>query len=158
MNNQNKNVSVRAMENITTFEDGDPNENPWVAGQPKAELIEVQAYDANYEGEEDVNGLNTYRFTQNVGSSLPKGRYPLAFVFFECDPAAGVPVAEHDHAFAADHQVGDGVEEPGAVHQRRGGEVPGAGADDPALPQVAGAEDLGDDRFVVAGTGVGWRS
>ena len=43
MNNQNKNVSVRAMENITTFEDGDPNENPWVAGQPKAELIEVQA-------------------------------------------------------------------------------------------------------------------
>lgn len=48
MNNQNKNVPLRALEQITTFEDGDPNENPWVAGQPKEELIEVQAYDANW--------------------------------------------------------------------------------------------------------------
>ncbi|MDT8469907.1 GrpB family protein, partial [Alcaligenes nematophilus] len=48
MNNQNKNVPVRALDRITTFEDGDPNENPWVAGEPKAELIEVQDYDANW--------------------------------------------------------------------------------------------------------------
>ena len=26
-----------------------------------------KAFDANYDGEEDVNGLTTYRFTQNVG-------------------------------------------------------------------------------------------
>lgn len=41
-------VSASALSKITTFEDGDPAENPWVAGQPKAELIEVQAYDANW--------------------------------------------------------------------------------------------------------------
>lgn len=41
-------VSASALSKIITFEDGDPNENPWVAGQPKAELIEVQAYDANW--------------------------------------------------------------------------------------------------------------
>jgi hypothetical protein len=29
--------------------------------------IAQQAFDANYEGEDDVNGLTTYRFTQNVG-------------------------------------------------------------------------------------------
>jgi hypothetical protein len=29
--------------------------------------IAQKAYDANYDGEEDVNGLTTYRFTQNVG-------------------------------------------------------------------------------------------
>lgn len=50
MNNQNKNLPVRALEKITTFEDGDPNENPWVTGQLKAELTEVQAYDANWPG------------------------------------------------------------------------------------------------------------
>lgn len=30
---------------ITTFEEGDPDENPWVFGQPKIENIQVQAYD-----------------------------------------------------------------------------------------------------------------
>ncbi len=34
---------------------------------PFFDPIAQKAYDANYEGEEDVNGLNTYRFTQNVG-------------------------------------------------------------------------------------------
>ncbi len=34
---------------------------------PFFDPIAQQAYDANYEGEEDVNGLTTYRFTQNVG-------------------------------------------------------------------------------------------
>ncbi|MGG4775981.1 GrpB family protein [Paenalcaligenes sp. Me52] len=30
---------------ITTFADGDPNENPWVAGKPQIEKMEVLAYD-----------------------------------------------------------------------------------------------------------------
>jgi len=34
---------------------------------PYFDPIAQKAYDANYEGEEDVNGLTTYRFTQNVG-------------------------------------------------------------------------------------------
>ena len=34
---------------------------------PYFDPIAQKAYDANYEGEEDVNGLNTYKFTQNVG-------------------------------------------------------------------------------------------
>lgn len=48
MSNENKVVSTSALNKITTFEDGDPNETPWVAGQPRAELIEVQPYDANW--------------------------------------------------------------------------------------------------------------
>jgi hypothetical protein len=34
---------------------------------PFFDPIAQRAFDANYEGEEDVNGLTTYRFTQNVG-------------------------------------------------------------------------------------------
>ncbi len=34
---------------------------------PYFDAIAQRAFDANYEGEEDVNGLTTYRFTQNVG-------------------------------------------------------------------------------------------
>jgi Porin PorA len=34
---------------------------------PFFDPIAQKAYDANYEGEEDVNGLTTYRFEQNVG-------------------------------------------------------------------------------------------
>lgn len=37
-----------ALNKITIFEDGDPNETPWVTGEPKAEVIEVQAYDASW--------------------------------------------------------------------------------------------------------------
>lgn len=33
---------------ITNFEAGDPNENPWVLGQPKAENIEVEAYSPSW--------------------------------------------------------------------------------------------------------------
>ncbi|MCY1182535.1 GrpB protein [compost metagenome] len=33
---------------ITTFEAGDPDENPWVMGQPKSDPIEVQAYDPTW--------------------------------------------------------------------------------------------------------------
>ncbi|BCI50970.1 hypothetical protein NIIDNTM18_02480 [Mycolicibacterium litorale] len=34
---------------------------------PFFDPIAQKAYDANYDGEEDVNGLTTYKFTQNVG-------------------------------------------------------------------------------------------
>lgn len=34
---------------------------------PYFDPIAQKAYDANYDGEEDVNGLTAYRFTQNVG-------------------------------------------------------------------------------------------
>lgn len=34
---------------------------------PYFDPIAQKAFDANYEGEEDVNGLTTYKFTQNVG-------------------------------------------------------------------------------------------
>lgn len=46
--------------------------------------IAQQAYEANYDGEDDVNGLTTYRFTQNVGYD-PDGtldepvRYPSLY-------------------------------------------------------------------------------
>lgn len=34
---------------------------------PMFDAIAQKAFDANYDGEDDVNGLSTYRFTQNVG-------------------------------------------------------------------------------------------
>ena len=34
---------------------------------PYFDPIAQKAFDANYQGQEDVNGLTTYRFTQNVG-------------------------------------------------------------------------------------------
>ncbi|CDQ42434.1 Protein of unknown function [Mycolicibacterium neoaurum] len=34
---------------------------------PYFDPIAQKAFDANYDGEEDVNGLTTYRFTQNIG-------------------------------------------------------------------------------------------
>jgi hypothetical protein len=34
---------------------------------PLFDPIAQKAYDANYDGEEDVNGLTTYKFTQNIG-------------------------------------------------------------------------------------------
>lgn len=33
---------------IMTFEDGDPDENPWVAGKPQTEEISVEAYDPQW--------------------------------------------------------------------------------------------------------------
>ncbi|MGV0627462.1 DUF3068 domain-containing protein [Mycolicibacter minnesotensis] len=46
--------------------------------------IAQKAYEANYEGEDDVNGLTTYRFTQNVGydsdgSLIEPVRYPSLY-------------------------------------------------------------------------------
>lgn len=39
---------LNAME-IMTFEEGDPNENPWVAGKPKQEDISVEPYSPQWE-------------------------------------------------------------------------------------------------------------
>ncbi|HBP6305400.1 TPA: GrpB family protein [Pseudomonas aeruginosa] len=46
MNTEKKTLSWKDTNEITIFEAGDPNENPWVLGQPKIENIEVEAYDA----------------------------------------------------------------------------------------------------------------
>lgn len=35
---------------VMAFEEGDPDENPWVQGKPKVEQIEVAAYDAGWPG------------------------------------------------------------------------------------------------------------
>ncbi len=48
LNREKKMMPTWALNKITIFEDGDPNENPWVAGEPKAEVIEVQAYDPSW--------------------------------------------------------------------------------------------------------------
>lgn len=48
LNREKKMMPIWALNKITIFEDGDPNENPWVTGEPKAEAIEVQAYDASW--------------------------------------------------------------------------------------------------------------
>lgn len=45
MNIESKSSYWKISNAITTFEEGDPNENPWVQGQPKLEDISVQAYD-----------------------------------------------------------------------------------------------------------------
>lgn len=42
---ENKSSYWKISNEITTFEAGDPNENPWVQGQPKPENIRVDAYD-----------------------------------------------------------------------------------------------------------------
>ena len=47
---------------------------------PYFDPIAQKPFDANYEGEEDVNGLSTYRFTQNVGvNSEGKLVAPIAY-------------------------------------------------------------------------------
>lgn len=48
MNSGNKIVSASVLSKITTFVDGDPNENPWVLGRPKAEEIAVENYDPSW--------------------------------------------------------------------------------------------------------------
>lgn len=39
---------------IVTFEEGDPNENPWVKGKPKREEIEVEDYDPQWAEQYDL--------------------------------------------------------------------------------------------------------
>src|SRR5262249_39402822 len=55
----------------------------------------------------DSRTLN-YALIESYHESLPKGRYPLAFVFFECDPAAvdvNVHPAKREVRFRSEPQV-----------------------------------------------------
>ncbi len=55
----------------------------------------------------DSRTLN-YALIESYSESLPKGRYPLAFVFFECDPAAvdvNVHPAKREVRFRSEPQV-----------------------------------------------------
>jgi DNA mismatch repair protein MutL len=55
----------------------------------------------------DSRTLN-YALIESYNESLPKGRYPLAFVFFECDPAAvdvNVHPAKREVRFRSEPQV-----------------------------------------------------
>lgn len=45
MNIEKNTLSLQNAKEVTVFETGDPNENPWVLGQPQIENIEVKAYD-----------------------------------------------------------------------------------------------------------------
>jgi hypothetical protein len=61
---------------------------------PYFDPIAQKAYDANYEGEEDVNGLTTYRFKQNVGYDADgKLVEPLKYASLYDDAEDGVVTA-----------------------------------------------------------------
>jgi hypothetical protein len=61
---------------------------------PFFDPIAQKAYDANYEGEEDVNGLTTYRFQQNVGYDADgKIVDPLKYASLYDDAEDGVVTA-----------------------------------------------------------------
>ena len=61
---------------------------------PFFDPIAQKAYDANYEGEEDVNGLTTYRFEQNVGYDADgKLVDPLKYASLYDDAEDGVVTA-----------------------------------------------------------------
>lgn len=83
----------------------------------------------------DSRTLN-YALIESYHESLPKGRYPLAFVFFECDPAAvdvNVHPAKREIRFRNETQVRGFVIR--AVLQRLR-ETPGFGVrrEDPVIP------------------------
>lgn len=48
MNDVSKAAPASLASKIATFEEGDPNENPWVLGQPKVEEIAVEPYNSNW--------------------------------------------------------------------------------------------------------------
>lgn len=48
MNEVSKAAPASLASKIATFEEGDPNENPWVLGQPKVEEIAVEPYNSNW--------------------------------------------------------------------------------------------------------------
>ena len=55
----------------------------------------------------DSRALN-FSLAEGYQESIPKGRYPLAFVFFECDPAAvdvNVPPAKREVRFRSENTV-----------------------------------------------------
>lgn len=61
---------------------------------PYFDPIAQKAFDANYEGEEDVNGLTTYRFKQNVGYDADgKLVEPLKYASLYDDAEDGVVTA-----------------------------------------------------------------
>ena len=89
----------------------------------------------------DSRTLN-YALIESYNESLPKGRYPLAFVFFECDPAAvdvNVHPAKREVRFRSEAQVRGFVIR--AVLQRLR-ELGGAA--------VAAAAPIADSRFPIA--------
>lgn len=65
---------------IMTFEEGDPNENPWVAGKPKREEISLEPYSAEwkkvFESQKDMitQALDETALTiEHVGSTAVPG-------------------------------------------------------------------------------------
>lgn len=48
MNDVSKAAASSLISKIATFEEGDPNESPWVLGQPKVEEIAVEPYNSNW--------------------------------------------------------------------------------------------------------------
>ena len=103
----------------------------------------------------DSRTLN-YALIESYHESLPKGRYPLAFVFFECDPAAvdvNVHPAKREVRFRSEPQVRGFViravlqrlrelgEAPanGPVAAAPGAAGPSAALVSPAAPAVAAA-------------------
>ena len=86
----------------------------------------------------DSRTLN-YALIESYHESLPKGRYPLAFVFFECDPAAvdvNVHPAKREVRFRSEAQV-RGFVIRAVLERLRGEGVPGVSPAAPASPEVS---------------------
>src|SRR6476646_10564621 len=74
---------------------------------PVFDPIAQKAFDANYDGEEDVNGLTAYRFSQNVGydsdgkldEPITMTRYYAAQRTFWVDPVSGTIVKKKEHGY-----------------------------------------------------------
>ncbi|MEY2880850.1 MAG: hypothetical protein RLZZ15_3230, partial [Verrucomicrobiota bacterium] len=112
----------------------------------------------------DSRTLN-YALIESYHESLPKGRYPLAFVFFDCDPAAvdvNVHPAKREVRFRSEPQVRSFVIR--AVLQRLR-ELGGANASDSAGAGTAagasarpeagdGRREAGDGKIVSTSAGV----
>lgn len=87
----------------------------------------------------DSRTLN-YALIESYHESLPKGRYPLAFVFFECDPAAvdvNVHPAKREVRFRSEPAVRSFVIRAVLARLRELGAVPPVPPPPPALPPVA---------------------
>jgi DNA mismatch repair protein MutL len=77
----------------------------------------------------DSRTLN-YALIESYHESLPKGRYPLAFVFFECDPAAvdvNVHPAKREVRFRSEPQVRGFVIRSVLQRLRELGSIPASG-------------------------------
>ncbi|EJD6497951.1 GrpB family protein [Providencia rettgeri] len=49
MDNSKRQYYKKHLEQITSFQTSNPNENPWVLGKPKTEIIDVVDYDPNWQ-------------------------------------------------------------------------------------------------------------